>query len=87
MAETPTVGELFKAQAILEADVAAAVDAFIADPTLTTFLMGDGYSLDLHGAVSDIPFALSMMANLDAKPASKRSAIRTAILLTRPVNA
>ncbi|MBX9933005.1 MAG: hypothetical protein K2Y56_15935 [Methylobacterium sp.] len=85
MAETPTIGDLFKAKAILETDVAAAVDAFLADPSLTTFLMGDGYSLDLHGAVSDSPFALGMMANPVAKASSKRSAIRTAILLAKPV--
>lgn len=29
----PTVGELFKAKAVLEADLVAAVDAFIADPS------------------------------------------------------
>ena len=87
MAENPTAGELYKAKAILEADVVAAVDAFMADPTLTTFLMGEGYALDLHAAVSDSPFALGLMANPDAKPSSKRSAIRTAILLARPVKA
>lgn len=85
MAETQTTGELFKAKAILNEDVVAAVDAFMADPTLTTFLMGEGYSLDLHAAVSDSPFALRMMADPEIKPSSKRSAIRTAILLARPV--
>ena len=36
----PTIGELYKAKNILEADVAAAVDAFAGDLTLTTFLTG-----------------------------------------------
>lgn len=65
----------------------AAVDAFIADRSLTTFLMGQGYALDLHAAVSDSPFALGLLANPDAKPASKRAAVRTAILLALPVKA
>ena len=40
MAENPTTGDLYKAKAILEADVVAAVDAFMADPTTTAFLFG-----------------------------------------------
>jgi hypothetical protein len=43
MTENPTTGDLYKAKAILEADVVAAVDAFMADPTTTAFLFGDGY--------------------------------------------
>jgi hypothetical protein len=51
MAENPTTGELYKAKAILETDVVAAVDAFMVDPTTTLFVFGDGYRLDLAAAV------------------------------------
>ena len=85
MANDRTFGDLFKAKAILEADLDAAVDAFMADPSLTAFLMSEGYALNPHDAVSASPFALGMLAKLDAKPASKRAAVRTAILLSRPV--
>ena len=85
MANDPTFGELYKSKAILEADLEAAVDAFMADPSLTAFLMGEGYALNPHAAVSASPFALGMLSKTDAKPASKRSAVRTAILVSKPV--
>ena len=85
MAETPTTGELFKAKAILNEDVDAAVDAFMADPTLTAFLMGDGYVLDLAAAVQANPFAKRMLADPAMRDALKRTAVRAAILLARPV--
>ena len=84
MAETPTTGDLYKARTVLEDDVVAAVDAFMADPNLTSFLVGDSYAIDLQAAVAASPFALGMLANPEAKPTSKRAAVRTAILLARP---
>ncbi|WP_156368999.1 hypothetical protein [Methylobacterium sp. Leaf100] len=47
----PTTGELFKAKAVTEADIVAAVDAFMADPNTTAFLFGEGYRLDIAEAV------------------------------------
>ena len=85
MANDPTFGDLYKAKSIIEADLDAAVDAFMTDPSLTTFQMSEGFDLDPHGAVSASPFALGMLAKPDAKPTSKRNAVRTAILLARPV--
>ena len=84
MAENPTTGDLYKVKTILEDDVEAAVDAFMGDPSLTTFVMGNGYAIDVHDAVSASPFALGMLANPEAKPTSKRAAVRTVILLARP---
>ncbi|KQP63283.1 hypothetical protein ASF41_22355 [Methylobacterium sp. Leaf111] len=84
MAEYPTTGELYKAKAILEADVAAAVDAFIADPTTTAFLFGDGYSVDIAEAVSSHDWAKVTVANKEATDHLKWVAVRTAILLARP---
>lgn len=84
MAE-PTTGELYKSKAILEEDLVAAVEAFMTDPTTTTFLMGEGYTIDLTAAVADSPFAIDMLADPKIREASKRSAVRTAILLARPV--
>ena len=42
MAGYQTFGGLYKAKAIIEADLDAAVEACIADPTLTKFLKGEG---------------------------------------------
>ena len=85
MAGEQTFGDLFKAKAILEADLDAAVDAFMADPSLSAFLMGASYTANLHGAVAASPFAQNMLANPATKAGSKRSVVRTAILLARPV--
>jgi hypothetical protein len=87
MAENPTTGELYKAKAILEADVVAAVDAFMADPTTTLFVFGDGYRLDLAAAVRSHPWAATTISTAEATEHLKRAAVRTAILLARPEKA
>ncbi len=46
-----TTGELYKAKTLTEGDIGAAVDAYMADPTTTAFLFGDGYRIDLAEAV------------------------------------
>lgn len=84
MAENPTTGELYKAKAILEADVVAAVDAFMADPTTTLFVFGDGYQVDLAEAVRSHEWASVTVGTKDATEHLKRAAVRTAILLARP---
>ena len=84
MAENPTTSELYKAKSILEADVVAAVDAFMADPTTTAFLFGDGYQIDLADAVSSHEWAKVTVANKDTTDHLRRAAVRTAILLARP---
>lgn len=84
IAENPTTGDLYKGKAILDADVVAAVDAFIADPTATAFLLGDGYRIDLAEAVSSHEWAKVTVANKEATEHLKRVAVRTAILLARP---
>ncbi|WP_132254418.1 hypothetical protein [Methylobacterium segetis] len=84
MAEQPTTGGLFKAKAITEDDVLAAVDAYLADPTTSLFLMGDGYGLDLDAAVRSHAWAAQTVFNAEATDHLKRAAVRTAILLARP---
>jgi hypothetical protein len=82
-----TFGELFKAKAITDADVEAAVDAHLADPTRKAFVMGESHEVDLHAAVEASKFATLMLADPAIATKSKRSAVRTAILLARPVKA
>jgi hypothetical protein len=84
MAENATTGELYKAKAILESDVVAAVDAFMADPTTTLFVFGDGYRLDLAAAVRSHAWADATVRSTEATAHLKRVAVRTAILLGRP---
>ena len=87
MAGEPYFGDLFKSKAILDADLNAAVDAYIADPTTSRFSIRDRHVADLTAAVAASPYAQDMLANPSVKEGSKRNAVRTAILLARPVKA
>ena len=84
MATNPTTGELYKAKAVTEADIVTAVDAFMADPTTTAFLFGEGFSIDLAEAVRSHEWASVTVGTKDATEHLKRLAVRTAILLARP---
>ncbi|KQQ20248.1 hypothetical protein [Methylorubrum extorquens] len=78
-----TVGELFKAKAVIDEQVNAAVKVYLADPSATAHSIAGGYSLDLAAAVSEHGWASSVVANSESSPTLKRGAVRTAILLTR----
>lgn len=85
MANAPqTTGELFTAKAVTEADIVAAVNAFMADPSTSAFLFGEGYRIDLAEAVRMHEWASVTTANEKATDHLKRAAVRTAILLVRP---
>ncbi|GEP04011.1 hypothetical protein [Methylobacterium oxalidis] len=84
MPEDRTVGDLFKAKAVTDDDVRAAVETYMADPATTLFVMGEGYGLDLAEAVQAHEWAKVMTANPNATEHLKRAAVRTAILLARP---
>ena len=78
-----TVGELFKAKAVSDDQVNAAVDAYLADLGSTAHPIADGYSLDLAVAVAGHGWASQVIANPESSPGLKRGAVRTAILLAR----
>ena len=85
MAGDPTFGDLYKNKAILEADLEGAVDAVMADPTTFQLVIGKEHTADLAVAVAASSVARSMLDNPKVQLQSKRSAVRTAILLSRPV--
>ena len=85
MAETPIISELYKAKAIVEADLDAAVEAYMADPKTSQFLFAGGYSLDLMVAVRAQASARKLMKDPKSRPSLKRAVVRRAILLARPV--
>jgi len=84
MANQTTIGDLFKAKAITDEQVSAAVDAFLAGPASEPFPIADGYRVDLAAAVAAHAFTTMMVGRDDVSTASKRGAVRTAILLARP---
>ncbi|MGA4550553.1 hypothetical protein [Methylorubrum aminovorans] len=79
----PTVGELFKAKAVTDDGVNAAVEVFMKDPGTDAHPIADGYSLDLAAAVAGHGWASQVVGNPESSPGLKRGAIRTAILLAR----
>ena len=85
MAGDPTSSGLLKAKAILEADLTSAIEAFMADQTTSRFEIGEDDTADLAAAIAVSAFARSMPENPGTKFQSKRSAVRTAILLATPL--
>ncbi|QIJ76170.1 hypothetical protein GU700_17170 [Methylobacterium sp. NI91] len=79
----PTVGELFKAKAVTDEQVNAAVEAYLVKPETDAHLIADGYVLDLGAAVAGHGWASQVVANPESSPGLRRSAVRTAILLAR----
>jgi hypothetical protein len=68
---------------ILEADVVAAVDAFMTDPTMASHVFVSGYQIDVVKAVSASEWARGQLRSTRVSPLLKRIAVRTAILLAR----
>ena len=81
MATDPTIGELFKQALVLDADVRAAVDAYMADTETGVFPVGEGYGLDLAAAVDANGPAKRALADPSASNGFKRTG-RTALLLS-----
>jgi hypothetical protein len=79
----PTVGELFKAKAVTDDEVNAAVEAYLSDLEAGIFPIADGYVVDVDAAVVKHLWASHVIANPESSPGLKRGAVRTAILLAR----
>jgi hypothetical protein len=78
-----TVGELFKAQAVTDDEVNAAVEAYLTVLEAGIFPIAAGYVVDLDTAVVEHPWASLVVANEEASPSLKRGIVRMAILLAR----
>lgn len=78
-----TVGELYKAKAVTDEQVNAAVEAYCDDPTTTGFAITDSYAINLLDAVSRHNFTQMVLSDPASSRGLRRGAIRTAILLAR----
>ena len=78
---SPTVGELFKAKAVTDEQVNAAVETYLSDLEAGIFPIADGYVVDVDAAVVKHLWASHVLANHEASLGLKRAAVRTAILL------
>ncbi|MGN8095996.1 hypothetical protein [Methylobacterium sp. 22177] len=81
--EPPTVSELRKAAEVTDQEVAAAVDAVLADLATDAYSLAKGWTLDLVETLRTNTRAAEALTT--DKPAWKRNIVRTAILLAHPV--
>jgi len=85
MSTDPTVCDLFKAKAVSDDELTAAVAAVLADLGTGSYPLTLGYALDLNAAVQASTFATLVLKDGHATPRQKQHAVRTAILLAHPV--
>ena len=79
--------DLFTTLDIVDDDVSAVVDAYLADPRPGTVAFGEGYRIDPAAAVAAHPFARTLIAQPWADARLRRVVIRAAILLAEPEQA
>ena len=87
MPDLPTTGDLFKAKAVTDDELTIAADAYLATPDMGPFPIAKGYRIDIAAAVEANTHAKGMVARADVEERSKRSAVKSAILLARPTKA
>ncbi|KQO69393.1 hypothetical protein ASG60_02750 [Methylobacterium sp. Leaf469] len=84
MTEKLTILALCDLGLIAEAEVEAAIAAFMADPMALPYTFKEGYRLNLGKAIRRHPGANDFVNRSDAGPQLKRPFVRAAILQARP---
>lgn len=72
----PTVGEHFKAKAVTDEQVNAAVEAHLKDPEAYEHLIAEGYSIDIAAAVLGHAWASQVVGLIESSQNLKRGAVR-----------
>jgi hypothetical protein len=84
MAENLTISSLLARGKISNADIAAAVEAYLSNPEMTAYPLGEQFSLDLCAAVAAHPFTVKTLKQRKAGVSARRAAVRTALMLAIP---
>ncbi len=79
-----TVGDLRRKAIVMDDEIAAATDAYLAEPSGGPFRSGSGHKLDLAAAVEAHRPAKATVAEKTMKEAYRRTMIRTAVILAVP---
>ena len=82
-----SVSDLVHARKIGRFNLDAAVEAFLANPKIGAFDLAPGFTLDLTVAVRADRHATATLGEPTAKGGSRRAAVRSALLLARPIEA
>lgn len=72
---------------VVDDDVTAVVNAYLADPGRGMVAFGDGFRIDHGAAVDAHPFARRLMGQSWAGEGLRHAAVRAAIMLTYPERA
>ena len=85
MTEHHTASTLLLGGLIREADLRAAVDAYMADPDVGLCPIGQSHMLNLTKAIAANRYALEMMRNPSVGDLRKREMVRAVLLSAKPV--
>jgi len=84
MLQDPMTLDLLATLDVVDDDVTAVVEAYMADPQRGMVAFGDGYRIDPAKAVDAHPFARRLMAQPWAGEELQHAAVRAAIMLASP---
>lgn len=89
MAEAPTIGDLVRNSTVMSEDVHATVIAYLADRASGPIPLGKAHAIDVAEALAAHPPSAERLARAEAagKTGAVHDAVRTAVLLSRPVKA
>lgn len=87
MAKEPpqTIGDMRRKAVVTDKEIAAAVEAYLADPKAPPFQFASGHVLDVSAAVSEHRQAKTILAGKGSSDAFRRTMVRTAVILAVPV--
>lgn len=84
-AQPESVGDLLQARMITQANLDAAIDAFLANPMIGPFELASGCTIDLTAVVKADRHATATFKEPTARLGSRRAAVKSALLLARPL--
>ena len=83
----PMTLDLLSSLEIVDDDVMAMVNVYLADPECGLVSFGQGYQIDPAAAVAEHPFAGTLMRQPWANDELRQAAVRAAIMLAQPERA
>ena len=86
MAKEPpqTIGDMRRKAIVTDAEIAAAIDGYLANPKGTPFRFSSGHMLDVRAAVDEHRPAKAALAGQTISDNFRRAMVRTAIILAVP---
>lgn len=83
--EIPSVGDLRRKSEITDAEIEAAIDAYMKSEGAEPFVFASGHRVNVATAIEQHPQATKLLADKATTPGLRRTMVRTAIILGFPV--